>query len=72
MTYYRLYLKQDRRTQISYHHFVGATIKERPYYVRKLKLWDLLARKYLSERVLLLPVETKDKIIIVEVADGLL
>lgn len=70
---YELFLTEDKRTtEVQYHHFIGSTYSKKPYYIRWVKLWDPLVKKYLRERVLLKSVEYREKIISVEVIkDGM-
>lgn len=72
MTYYNLFLTQDRRLRLNYNHFISRAWKKKDAYIRKVKLWDVLEGKYQDQKVYLVVTGAKKHILLVEVADGLL
>jgi hypothetical protein len=67
---YRLYLTKDTRTSIDYDRFIGYTRDTvSTFYIKKVSLWDIRARCYKKEKVMLkrTGIDNENKIIGVEV-----
>jgi hypothetical protein len=80
---WNLFLTRDKRTPfregeggayLTYCHFIGTVWSERDYYKKKVRLYDVMTKRYQIEEVLLkqVKVDRKLKMISVEVVDGVL
>lgn len=74
---YWLFLTKDVLVRVkediyAYYHIIGYSFFKRPWYIRKIFLWDEMTKQKSKSRVYLEVVSQKDNILILEVRNGLI